>query len=465
MEGIRVSGQGSGSESFWRIAFLAAIGSLGALPQAEAAIYYWQDSGPGFTQSTPIVPPRQLKTRRHRDTKAVVSENESAKPQGPLIISISLAEQKLRLYDVNGLFAESPVSTGMPGHPTPMGVFSIIQKQKFHRSNIYSGAPMPFMQRITWSGVALHAGVVPGHPASHGCIRMPAAFAVKMWNWTKMGARVVITPHSVSPAPFSHPMLATLKVLPQPVTAKVPESDTAAKGSEDAPKNQANAAPALHEPEAGSRSTIGHEDRAKQIAEALDARAAPPTQTADASGALAESASMSDAAPAGQAMPAVPPAADLAVSDKQVSSPPAALADFSRAGAEPSVAKKVETAPPGDRAANDASANSEPNPAPNGELKSAEADLATRSNGPPTPIEAQAPKTTSERSAEKPADPVAPAMAIPTSTGNQPAGDVRPRPAAKPDPTSLIKRSGQIAIFVSRKDSKLYVRQNFSPLF
>jgi len=75
-----------------------------------------------------------------------------------------------------------------------MGVFSVIQKNKMHRSNIYSGAPMPYMQRITWSGVAMHAGVLPGYPASHGCIRMPMAFAVKMWNWTRMGARVIITP-------------------------------------------------------------------------------------------------------------------------------------------------------------------------------------------------------------------------------------------------------------------------------
>ena len=88
-----------------------------------------------------------------------------------------------------------------------MGVFSVIEKHKMHHSNIYSGAPMPFMQRITWSGVAIHAGVLPGYPASHGCIRMPMAFAVKMWNWTKMGARVVVTPGEMSPASFSHPLL------------------------------------------------------------------------------------------------------------------------------------------------------------------------------------------------------------------------------------------------------------------
>src|SRR4029078_6197823 len=151
-----------------------------------------------------------------------------------VIISISIAEQKLHLYDANGLFAESPVSTGMQGHPTPMGVFSVIQKQKWHQSNIYSGAPMPYMQRITWSGVAMHAGVLPGYPASHGCIRMPMAFAVKMWNWTRMGARVIVSPGQMSPQNFSHPLLASVRVPPQPAASLAPQTnvdDKADKGA------------------------------------------------------------------------------------------------------------------------------------------------------------------------------------------------------------------------------------------
>ena len=110
-----------------------------------------------------------------------------------------------------------------------MGAFSVIQKQKMHHSNIYSNAPMPFMQRITWSGVAMHAGVLPGYPASHGCIRMPMAFAVKMYGWTRMGARVIVTPGELSPAPFSHPLLVTQKVVPQPVAADVPKPDRIGK--------------------------------------------------------------------------------------------------------------------------------------------------------------------------------------------------------------------------------------------
>ena len=136
---------------------------------------------------------------------------DARKPQGPLIIAISIEKQVLKIYDANGYFAETPISTGMRGHSTPMGVFSVIQKHKYHHSNIYSGAPMPYMQRITWSGVAMHAGVLPGYPASHGCIRMPMNFAVKMWGWTRMGARVVITPGELDAGEFFAPAAGNAK--------------------------------------------------------------------------------------------------------------------------------------------------------------------------------------------------------------------------------------------------------------
>jgi hypothetical protein len=119
MEGIRVSGRGIclGGKRFWQLAVFAATGTLGATSQTEAAIYYWQDSAPAVTESAPKAPARNAKTRRLGEKKSAVVEKES-KPQGPLIISISIAQQKLRVYDANGLFAESPVSTGMSGHPT-----------------------------------------------------------------------------------------------------------------------------------------------------------------------------------------------------------------------------------------------------------------------------------------------------------------------------------------------------------
>src|ERR1700692_4832589 len=233
---MRVSGHRTAiaTKRLWRTAILTAAGAIGITSHAEAALYYWSDSEPGLSQPDPTAQPRRPKARRHVEKKTEL-EKESGKPQGPVIISISIEQQKLRLYDAHGLYAESPISTGMRGHPTPMGVFSVIQKQKLHHSNIYSGAPMPFMQRITWSGIAIHAGVLPGYPASHGCIRMPMAFAMKMWNWTRVGARVVVTPGEMTPASFSHPLLVTQKVAPQPAVdpqADAPSAPKSDKASE-----------------------------------------------------------------------------------------------------------------------------------------------------------------------------------------------------------------------------------------
>src|SRR6266478_668069 len=221
-----------GRIAFWRMALLTAAGAIGTTSQANAAIYYGPDSEPGFSQASPTVRQIRQKLRRRQAKKIETPAKEATKPQGPLIIAISIEKQNLKVYDANGFLAETPISTGMKGHSTPMGVFSIIQKHKMHRSNIYSGAPMPYMQRITWSGVAMHAGVLPGYPASHGCIRMPTAFAVKMWNWTRMGARVIVTPGVITPANFSYPLLVAQKVVPQPLLADEPKTDAPAVKSD-----------------------------------------------------------------------------------------------------------------------------------------------------------------------------------------------------------------------------------------
>ena len=131
----------------------------------------------------------------------------NARPNGPVIIVVSTDEQQLTIYDNGAVVGRTSVSTGVPDHPTPRGVFSILQKQRHHTSNIYSDAPMPFMQRITWSGVALHEGHVTGRPASHGCIRLPRAFAERLWPYTRIGMRVVVAGADARPVEFSHPRL------------------------------------------------------------------------------------------------------------------------------------------------------------------------------------------------------------------------------------------------------------------
>ena len=147
---------------------------------------------------------------------------------GPVLAVVSLAKQRIWVYGSTGLIAQSPVSTGKPGYRTPAGMFSVVQKRKFHRSNIYWNAPMPYMQRITWSGVTLHVGPVPGYPASHGCIRLPHQFAVKLWGMTKIGARVIVAPNDASVLPIEPLQLPVPKLLPAPE-----ESGTAAGNARD----------------------------------------------------------------------------------------------------------------------------------------------------------------------------------------------------------------------------------------
>jgi lipoprotein-anchoring transpeptidase ErfK/SrfK len=148
-----------------------AASSAVSLEEAAATLtpnaYVWQDSGAG----------------------------------GPVRIVVSLADQRAYVYRGPALVAVSTVSSGKDGKETPTGTFPILQKETMHKSNLYESAPMPFMQRLTWDGVALHAGNNPGFPASHGCIRLPAAFAKKLFEVTRVGTTVSVTDESVSGEP------------------------------------------------------------------------------------------------------------------------------------------------------------------------------------------------------------------------------------------------------------------------
>ncbi|QCL93598.1 L,D-transpeptidase family protein [Agrobacterium tumefaciens] len=124
-----------------------------------------------------------------------------------LQILVSKSDQSLALYENGEIVATSKVSTGKAGHETPSGIFSILEKRKYHESNIYSAAPMPFMQRLTWSGIALHEGKVPNYPASHGCVRLPSKFAKSLFGDTRTGVHVIITDRPVSLRFVQHPAL------------------------------------------------------------------------------------------------------------------------------------------------------------------------------------------------------------------------------------------------------------------
>jgi lipoprotein-anchoring transpeptidase ErfK/SrfK len=447
-----IAGATNSKQRFWQIAMLTAAGTLVAAPQADAAaLFYWQDSDPGYYRPAPMVQPRKPKARRpSAKTDAAVKET-NAKPQGPLIIAVSIEQQKVRVYDSNGLFAESAVSTGMKGHSTPMGVFSIIQKHKLHRSNIYSGAPMPYMQRITWSGIAMHAGVLPGYPASHGCIRMPTAFAMKMWNWTRMGARVIITPGQITPARFTHPLLVAQKIMPQPVIANDPANDAPAVKSDkgaDATKpanvNLANSGLANSEASLGLRSTVGHAAPLREQTHTADASRSMPAVNAVVT--------MSDATPSA---PKVQPASDTSNAEAKADTP---KSEPSANAADTSKLTKTEVS-----ASESMKAEHKP-----GKAK-VEAGSETKSDA----VNAEAPTAVIikvEESKVPEAEPVAPVKAVADAPAVPAATDAKKDTTRLPGAEKAARvepprRPGQIAVFVSRKDSKLYVRENFKPQF
>ena len=191
-----------------------------ALPADAAAGMRFYSTG-GWFMGGMNVP-----VRKHHATTVKREKSEPNKetglgemPKGPLQLVVSINTQKVTLFSNGVRVAQGPVSTGVPGHPTPMGVFSVIEKDRYHNSNIYSGAPMPYMQRITWSGVALHEGVLPGHPASHGCIRMSHDFAMRLWPITKLGVRVIVARDELTPTEFAHAKLFVPRSKPEPQTA------------------------------------------------------------------------------------------------------------------------------------------------------------------------------------------------------------------------------------------------------
>jgi lipoprotein-anchoring transpeptidase ErfK/SrfK len=212
---------------------LAASVAAAVLLTASTAEAQLFDSifGPRYGYRPSPYMPAQPNIYRPRPKRVDTAKKEPTvkPPPGPLLIAISLNSQRLTLYANGAAISHSPVSTGTPSHPTPTGIFSVIQKNRHHRSNLYSNAPMPFMQRITWSGVALHQGVLPGYPASHGCIRLPASFASYLWGTTRIGtgARVIITREEVTPIDFAHAKL----FVPKPKTEEEIVAEPAEQGA------------------------------------------------------------------------------------------------------------------------------------------------------------------------------------------------------------------------------------------
>ncbi|MDI1266064.1 MAG: L,D-transpeptidase [bacterium] len=197
------------------IATLAAIAALSAL-SAEAA------------------------TRQTRP--ASIKEAAAPRDAGePIMAIVSIKTQHVTLYDAEGWILRAPVSTGTTGRETPAGIFAVVEKEKEHRSNMYDDASMPNMQRITWNGIALHGGPLPGYAASHGCVRLPFGFAEKLFDKTRIGMRVIISPDNAEPVDISHPVLLVpnkdaISAAPAKAEALPREAAEAARAADEARK-------------------------------------------------------------------------------------------------------------------------------------------------------------------------------------------------------------------------------------
>lgn len=421
-----------------------------AFPIASAQAQGWRpffyDEPPVWIERDDMIrrqPPRrpiaETRAKRHHPSQSRASQNHQAqrttatraakamqiptrKPEGPLTIAISISQQRLKIYDTQGLFAESPISSGKPGHSTPRGVFSIIQKRKWHRSNLYANAPMPYMQRITWSGVALHAGIVPGYPASHGCVRLPNAFAARLWTWTRPGARVVITQDELTPAEIAHPLLASL----------VPAQDKMNAADKTSAEKTA-----IEKPDAKSDSKRGAalETKPQSTREKKTDTVTGLRLTLADDGALADMlpASTDNAVHVAQNDDTLPKPGDKDEYDAGMEEP-ANIGTASSAG-------DLNTK---DQNGKSDSANADAPKADATHVDAAKADAAKTDVAKTGMMKDDAAKTDAPK--------IEPAKSENTAT----------IPAALPAPPAS---EGHIAMFVSRKARKLFVRRNFMPWF
>ncbi len=322
-------------------------------------------------------------------------------PPAPLLGIVSIGSQHIDVYGPAGAIARSRVSTGTASNPTPTGVFSILQRNRYHESNIYSNAPMPFMQRLTWSGIALHEGNVPNYPASHGCIRLPAQFAQSMWGIGRIGMRVIISPVDVRPQAFAHARLPV--PLAKPATRSAELVQLAATGQTPPPVEPARAL------------------RPYEAAHARVAKATADKAAADKAVKPAHDFAARKSAEASQATAALKASAGiLADADEHLEFENLAMVTVQTPASEALMLERIRIAEAGVKAARDA----------HDKLKEIERSIVDQS------FAAASAAREAREAVEATADELRDA-----------------RRALEP-----------VAIFVSRKTGRLYVRQGFQPL-
>ena len=376
----------------WRAALLAGVAAL-IVGQADPADAQVRKAKRSYSQSKKDVPIRHP-----------FGENM---PKGPLQLVVVIGDQRAILYSNGIRVADTKVSTGTASHPTPTGVFSIIQKNRWHRSNLYGNAPMYYMHRLTWSGIALHEGHLPGFAASHGCVRMPTDFVSRLWNVSRMGMRVVVVRNEVAPREFSHAKLFTPAVKPPDNTPRVSQAIDGLRPAlaTEAPAPLIRVAEAQPSPAEATAS------------DAPETAASAPAPQAGAPKAAATGTAGIEAPP--------PPAYDQPVTTSSVTAPTLPTS------AVPAPTSAV--------------------PAPTSAV--------------PSPTVAPAPADVPPAVA-----PAAVVATVVTAEPEKPAVDADEVPLPRPAPLRTraaepSKLSGQVAVFISRKEKRIYIRHAFVPLF
>jgi hypothetical protein len=362
--------------------------------------------------------PAPKKTIRHKAAERKSDRDESKTkappvPTGVLHIIVSIDKQRATLFADGQPFASTAISSGTPGHPTPMGLFTVIQKDRHHVSNLYN-ASMPYMQRITWSGSALHEGPLPGYPASHGCVRLTTSFAQLLWRTTKMGARVIVTHPDVAPLEFDHARL----FVPRPKLVAAP------------PKPAEPPVKAAEVPRAPVAAPITPTVMATP--EPVTTAAVAKVRTADAANATVV-------------------AVTSVVGDG--SKPVVTSVETAPASNAPASEQATKVAVTDGAGGTQAAAPVEPSAAPPAESKTVEAQPE---EVPPVQAKPEEAKPVEVKSVEaKPAATVAaPAPII-----------VDERPKTMPAAVVQEANGRPISVFASLKEHKLYVRQGWKPLF
>ena len=365
-------------------------------------------------------------TRGGRDARRDEA-GQSRTVGAPILAIVSLSDQRVTIYDAEGKILQSPVSTGATGYETPAGIFSIVQKKEVHASNVYEDGNMPFMQRITWTGIALHAGVLPGQPASHGCVRLPIAFAQQLFGVTDIGLRVIVVRDDILPAAIEHPNLFKQNPARMELALATPPANRTS-GSDRAPAARLGISPSASNipPSPGS---VRHVQILKSLAEAkaADASAAARKATEARQAAARKSA---EAAPATRTLRATE--ANLARAEELLKNADRTLTER---GVEvvnaPDNPKLAELLKQAELAKEKAVAR----------LAETQAQLETAK------VQAQAKMDAALRAGEEAK--VAEAA----------------RDAAVEAAEEANRRTSPVSVFVSRKTQRLYIRQGYLPVF